>query len=1260
MIIYFADREMRILGNATTELRAGYVISDDRKIDDVETGVASFSCSIGFDKENRAKLERMTTPGNYLLRSNDSDNEFYTIIDAEVDTKNKHIIIYAEDAGLDLINSRADAYEADSSYTAEYYIKKWLAHSSFEIGIFEIPLTAKRQLKWESESTVTERLASVATQFGGYEISFSFEIKGLEVTHKYIHFLKQRGKDEGVQLRIDKELDRIVTSKTVANLATAFVCEGAIPDDAEKPITLKGYKYDDGDFYVDNGGTLKSRKALAKWSRYIWQTKLNQNINYEGHITRPYSYSTTSQQELCSHAITELKKHCDIEVNYEVDIKRLPEGVKVGDRVNIIDDAGELYLSTRLLLLETSVTEKTYTATLGEHIIKKSGIAQKVADLAADFAKNTLSVERALNVSNAAKEVAAEALVQAEAAEGEANAANTAAEGAQAAAEVAKASAVTAEAKALAAEAAVNKVEKSVQALETTVDEAKEAADNAEMAAETAAECAAEALESAELARQSSAAAENFSNVALREATEAQETAAAAQAYAGEAKTAAQSASDTAAAAKLDAEQAEKDVAAFGENLETFKTTIQADYARKTDLTETTSTLQAQITANAGQIQSTIQQVTVIDETANDARAKAEAAQSAASSAQAKADQVTADAKEAQDAADEAAEAAANAQSEADTAKAAAAAAQGVADKAESDLEAAKADLATVQGRVDATEEEIEAAQQAVNTAQAAADQAKADAATAAQKALDAQNTADTAVTNAANAQTTATNAATAAAAAQQTADQAKGDASAAQTAANEAASAAAEAQSTANTAVANAATAQAKANQASADAATAQKAADDADAKAAQAQSDLNTAKQNLANTVARVDATEAEIEAAQAAVEAAQTAAATAQAEAEAAQATADTAKANAAKAQADADTAKTAANNAQQAANEAKDAADKAQADANALAVRVSTAETNITQTNERIDLCATKKEFTDLSIGGRNYFVRSQINDLAWGSANVILQNSSYRGFSFSVTEGEEWTIHRCGNTNNRWGLYWLDTEPELDASVLSCAFRTDDQAPNTINTVTVPEGASWGFLYLSNKADEIPDIMLERGNKATDWKPAPEDVTAEMMAEVEQVRGTLAEKESEILTSAEGITLQHLERFTTKDEYGTFKTSTEAALDLENGEIGMRFNRTEERITSVDSDMQSKFNTLQKFITFTENGIQISAGNNSMALELDNDIISFKKNGTQFGYWDGVNFHTGNIAVDVDERAQFGNFAFIPRSDGSLMFLKVGD
>lgn len=135
--------------------------------------------------------------------------------------------------------------------------------------------------------------------------------------------------------------------------------------------------------------------------------------------------------------------------------------------------------------------------------------------------------------------------------------------------------------------------------------------------------------------------------------------------------------------------------------------------------------------------------------------------------------------------------------------------------------------------------------------------------------------------------------------------------------------------------------------------------------------------------------------------------------------------------------------------------------------------------------------------DINVGGRNYFIRKNINNLAWGSGNNLLENPAYRGYSFPVTEGEEWILYRTDTTNNRWGLYWLDTEPIAGLVTLQTAMRDDDQVAGRINRFTVPSGVTWAFIYLSNAGDEIPNIMLEKGNKATDWSPAPEDVEGDI-------------------------------------------------------------------------------------------------------------------------------------------------------------------
>lgn len=383
MILYFADRRMNILGKASSHLRKGVKILSDNKTEDVESGVASFEATFSYTRESRKEVESWAKSGNYILRKSGSENEFYTIIESESDTENQEVIVYAEDAGLDLLNEVVGPYEADKAYPIDHYINKFSYDSGFVIGVNEIK-DLSRKLKWEGEATATERLASVATQFDNAEISYSFEIKRLKVTKKIINIHRKRGVDTDIQLRKGKEIENIVVKQSIAELATSLLVTGGTPENSEVPITLKGYKYDDGDFHV-SGDRLNSRKALEKWSRYVWKDEPNQVLGCGGHIIKNYSYDTLSQSELCKRAITKLKSICDVEVNYEADIIELPDNVRVGDRINIIDDDVGLYLNTRILKLETSESDETKVATLGENLLKESGISKKVEDLAEQF-----------------------------------------------------------------------------------------------------------------------------------------------------------------------------------------------------------------------------------------------------------------------------------------------------------------------------------------------------------------------------------------------------------------------------------------------------------------------------------------------------------------------------------------------------------------------------------------------------------------------------------------------------------------------------------------------------------------------------------------------------------------------------------------------------------------------------------------------------------------------------------------------------------
>lgn len=379
MILYFTDRHMNVLGQASTHLPEGLRVSDDLKTEEVEAGVATLEFTLNYTEKTRKEASRYGAVGNYILRKNGEEEEFYTIITSEENVFKQEVEIYAEDAGMDLLNETVGAYAADKAYPASYYVEKFSYDSGFEVGLNEVS-NLNRKLSWEGETTASERILSIATQFDA-EVSYSFEIDRLRIRHKYINLHKKRGTDSGRELWINREINNIIVKSSVEDLATALSVTGGYPEESETPITLKGYKYDDGDIYL-SGSTLYSRSAVAKWSRY-----LSEKGSGTGHIVQSYTYDTTSKSELCNRAVSKLKKIYDAAVSYEVELAYLPDGIRIGDTANIVDDAGELYLSARIMKLESSVANDEYTATLGDYKAKSSGISDKMVELASQFEK---------------------------------------------------------------------------------------------------------------------------------------------------------------------------------------------------------------------------------------------------------------------------------------------------------------------------------------------------------------------------------------------------------------------------------------------------------------------------------------------------------------------------------------------------------------------------------------------------------------------------------------------------------------------------------------------------------------------------------------------------------------------------------------------------------------------------------------------------------------------------------------------------------
>ena len=161
-------------------------------------------------------------------------------------------------------------------------------------------------------------------------------------------------------------------------------------------------------------------------------------------------------------------------------------------------------------------------------------------------------------------------------------------------------------------------------------------------------------------------------------------------------------------------------------------------------------------------------------------------------------------------------------------------------------------------------------------------------------------------------------------------------------------------------------------------------------------------------------------------------------------------------------------------------------------------------------------------------------------------------------------------------------------------------------------------------------------------------------------ETTEVKNQMVIQSTTLINTCEELIMSALETFVETGDFSEFKKTVETQLNLLSDQMNLKFTETTTRIEDVNGDLQETNTTLSKYFEFTIDGLVIKSGESSITLSIDNDMIAFKKNGVAFGWWDGENFHTGNIVVEVNERAQFGNFAFVPRSDKSLSFLKVGD
>ena len=161
-----------------------------------------------------------------------------------------------------------------------------------------------------------------------------------------------------------------------------------------------------------------------------------------------------------------------------------------------------------------------------------------------------------------------------------------------------------------------------------------------------------------------------------------------------------------------------------------------------------------------------------------------------------------------------------------------------------------------------------------------------------------------------------------------------------------------------------------------------------------------------------------------------------------------------------------------------------------------------------------------------------------------------------------------------------------------------------------------------------------------------------DYNLNVAAKIEEVELSLS---SLIQQTSEALRLEVSESYTTNGEVESLVTSsmTQLAASFE-----FAFNDLRAVVDENDADTRGQLEEIHSYIRFEDGDIILGESGNEITLRIENDRISFLDAGAEVAYFS--NKHLTVLDGSFLNSLQVGAFAFLPRANGNLSLVKVGD
>ena len=365
--------QIYILNRARETLATTASIYNDKHTLTLEAGSSSYEFTI--DKSDAAS--HYMDSGNYIVLQDDKGKTWlFTILDYEETHNTK--TVYAEDAGIELINKAVDIWKGDGPHPFSYYFDLVTKGTPWKLGVNQLA-GLERTLTYEGRDTGLGRLLSILKGFDNAECTFDVTVKMNAPAEFKINVYKQVGNDRSdVQIVYNNELNDITKKESRAEFVTALAGVGG---QIQAENGSEGGNIDFSELEYNKDGFV-----TKKGDKFLRAVDANRTFNpgQESYIESFYEYDTQSPSELLNRTLSKLKTYSEPQYTYTADVKVIDSSLVLGDTVTILDHDYNpaLYLSARVAKLVKSYTDPAQNEIeFTNYRLLSSALADKLARL---------------------------------------------------------------------------------------------------------------------------------------------------------------------------------------------------------------------------------------------------------------------------------------------------------------------------------------------------------------------------------------------------------------------------------------------------------------------------------------------------------------------------------------------------------------------------------------------------------------------------------------------------------------------------------------------------------------------------------------------------------------------------------------------------------------------------------------------------------------------------------------------------------------